>query len=92
MAKRNTNVIWIKKNLKVEGKRTKTQEALVAGGGNFVVVVHRTLPTRVEAGDKPFTFKMVNLANGRETKRGTRVTVNAAKASAMRRLTRKLAA
>src|SRR5271163_4129179 len=75
--KTNKMAKWIKKELHVEGTRKRTQEALLASGGHFMVVVHRTLKSRVEDGEKAFTFKLLNLKTGRETKRGTRLSCNA---------------
>ena len=91
-AKAAKNVIrWNKVELRIEGRRKKTQEALILTGGKYHVVVYRTLQDNLEAGEKNFTIKLFNMDKQCDTKRVTRNTLVLAKRAAERWLRRRVA-
>ena len=92
MSKKNAAkvIVWNKKELRIQGRRTKTQEALVMVGGKYNVVVYRTLKDNVANGEKAFTVRLVNMEKQKDVKRVTRNTLELAKRAAARWLSRRV--
>jgi hypothetical protein len=83
-SKKTNVIVWNKTELKIEGRRKKTQEALILASGKFKVVVYRTLKDNLESGEKAFTVKLFNTNKQADVRRVTRNTLALAKRAAAR--------